>query len=125
MAIQTPLSQEALIAQALGQSAAGAPGAIPGQAGIAPPTGLPGVPALDPQLIGQALAQPDPLVNPAQVAGTADSLVGPGSFGDYLRQMRDYRACIMDGGANCVAPAQPGGGAPGPGGTLGVPPMGI
>ena len=136
MAIQTPLTQEQLIAQSLGQAAAGGmppgfrpgpgaglglgPGAgaggIPGQ-GPMPfaPTGLPGTPAIDPQAISQALAGGTPPINPSLLAGgSADVLAGPGSFADYLKQMRDYKVCVMQGGSNCVAPQQPG--------TPGVPP---
>jgi len=103
MALQTPLSQEQLIAQALGSaSASGMNSGIPGMGGLPAPTGMPGSPAMDPQLIAQALgAGATPQVNPLMQASGADQLVAPGSFGDYLVKLRQWKECQMNGMGDC------------------------
>lgn len=99
MALQTPMSQEQMLAQLLGSGIGSANMGMPGAGGMPAPSGMPGMPALDPQLLSQALGS-DPVVNPMQMASSADTLVDPGSFGDYLRRVREWKTCMASTGGD-------------------------
>lgn len=116
MAIQTPLSQEQLIAQALGAAAVGG-GGLPGQGGLPAPSGLPGTPMMSPQMTAAGGVPP---VNPMQVASSADVLAGEGSMADFLAKSRDWRACMAMGRRDCGPQPQRGNPLPPP--TLSTPP---
>lgn len=102
MALQQPLSQEQLLGQALGtQGASGLNAGIAGAAGMPAPSGLPGIPAMDPQLLAQALGGTPP-VNPMQMAsGDAGQLFDPGSFGSWLQAVRAWEGCMLEGRSDC------------------------
>lgn len=101
MALQQPLSQEQLLAQALGaQGASGLNSGMPGAGGMPAPSGMPGMPAMDPQLMAQALGG-TPAVNPMQTASGLGGLFDPGSVGGWLQQVRAWEACVMEGRSDC------------------------